>query len=239
VFSLRTAMLALLLFPADHRGPRPHAVTLVGQRLATRATRQASPLWFAEAVARGDSPKPNCKPPDASSRPGRRTTQEEANDPRAAPAHPAAKPSSPRRPLAGGTVVNRTQALVLGFFMVVVASLVVIRAAAPRVYDHALRFPSGWPRWAPTAFLVVLAAWIGLLTVGVLRRWRWTFWLILVAFLFGVLRVPVAILQLLGVLHAGTPPWYVLFQGLIGLAQLAIGLAMLAGYRRAGVGGAF
>jgi hypothetical protein len=26
----------------------------VGQRLATHATRQISPLWFAEAVARGD-----------------------------------------------------------------------------------------------------------------------------------------------------------------------------------------
>jgi hypothetical protein len=29
------------------------------------------------------------------------------------------------------------------------------------------------------------------------------------------------------------------FQGLIGLAQLAIGLAMLVGYRRSGVWGAF
>jgi hypothetical protein len=135
-------------------------------------------------------------------------------------------------------VVNRTQALVLGFFLVVTASLVVIRAAAPDVYDQALRFPSGWPRWAPSAFLLVLVAFIGLLTVGVLRRWRWAFWLILVAFLAGVLRVPVAILQLAGVLAARTPTWYVLFQGLIGLAQLAIGLAMLAGYRRADVWGA-
>jgi hypothetical protein len=135
-------------------------------------------------------------------------------------------------------MVNRTQALVLGFFLVVVASLVVIRAAAPAVYDQVLRFPSGWPRWAPTVFLVVLVGFIWLLAVGVLRRWRWTFWLILVAFLSGVLRVPVAILQLAGVLRASTPTWYVVFQGLIGLAQLAIGLAMLAGYRRAGVWGA-
>jgi hypothetical protein len=136
-------------------------------------------------------------------------------------------------------VVNRTQALVLGFFPLVVASLVVIRAVAPDVYHQALRFPPGWPGWVPTAFLLVLAVFIGLLTVGVLRRWRWTFWLILVAFLAGVLRVPVAILQLAGALPASTPTWYVLFQGLIGLAQLAIGLAMLAGYRRAGVWGAF
>jgi hypothetical protein len=135
-------------------------------------------------------------------------------------------------------MVNRTQALVLGFFLLVVASLVVIRAAAPRVYDQALRLPPGWPRWAPTAFLLALVAFIGLLTVGVLRRWRWTFWLILVAFLSGVLRVPVAVLQLAGALQASTPTWYVLFQGLIGLTQLAIGLAMLAGYRRAGVWGA-
>jgi hypothetical protein len=115
--------------------------------------------------------------------------------------------------------------------------LVVIRAAAPDVYDQALRLPSSWPRWAGIAFLVALCAFIALLAIGVLRRWRWTFWLILVAFLSGVLRVPVAIFQLTGVLHANTPTWYVLFQGLIGLAQLAIGLVMLAGYRRSGVWG--
>jgi hypothetical protein len=85
----------------------------------------------------------------------------------------------------------------------------------------------------------VLTAFLGLLTVGVLRRWRWTFWLVLLAFLAGVLRVPVAILQLTGVLAADVPIWYVTFQGVIGLAQVAIGLAMLAGYRRAGLWGAF
>jgi hypothetical protein len=54
-----------------------------------------------------------------------------------------------------------------------------------------------------------------------------------------VLRVPVAVLQLTGVLSASAPAWYIVFQGLIGVAQLAIGLAMLAGYRRSGVWGAF
>jgi hypothetical protein len=117
-------------------------------------------------------------------------------------------------------------------------SLVVIRAAAPEVYDQALRFPPSWPGWAGIAFLLALAAFLALLAVGVLRRWRWTFWLILVAFLAGVLRVPVAILQLTGVLRASVPSWYVVFQGLIGLVQLAIGLVMLAGYRRSGVWGA-
>ena len=128
--------------------------------------------------------------------------------------------------------------LVLGFFVVALGSLVVILVVAPEVYDQALRLPDG-SGVAEVGFLAVLTGFLGLLTVGVLRRWRWTFWLVLVAFLAGILRVPVAILQLTGVLAVDVPAWYVLFQGLIGLAQVAIGLAMLAGYRRSGVWGAF
>ena len=135
-------------------------------------------------------------------------------------------------------MVNRTQALVLGFFVVALISLLVILVAAPDVYDRALRLPDG-TRVAEVAFLVVLTGFLGLLAVGVLRRWRWIFWLVLVAFLAGLLRVPVAILQLTGVLPADVPSWYVTFQGIIGLAQVAIGLAMLAGYRRSGVWGSF
>ena len=135
-------------------------------------------------------------------------------------------------------MVNRTQALVLGFFLMAWVSLVVILVAAPEVYDQALRLP-GAGGVAEIAFLAALTGFITLLAVGVVRRWRWLFWLIMVAFLAGVLRVPVAILQLTGTLAAGTPTWYVTFQGLIGLVQLAIGLAMLAGYRRSGVWGAF
>ena len=135
-------------------------------------------------------------------------------------------------------MVNRTQALVLGFFGVAVVSLLVILVVAPDDYDQALRLPDG-SGVAEVAFLAVLTGFLGLLTVGVLRRWRWIFWLVLVAFLADVLRVPVAVLQLTGVLAADVPAWYVAFQGVIGLAQVAIGLAMLAGYRRAGVWGSF
>jgi hypothetical protein len=135
-------------------------------------------------------------------------------------------------------MVNRTQALVLGFFGVALSSLLVILVAAPDVYDQALRLPDG-SGVAEVGFLAVLTGFLGLLAVGVLRRWRWMFWLVLVAFLAGILRVPVAILQLTGVLGADAPTWYVAFQGVIGLAQVAIGLAMLAGYRRSGVWGAF
>jgi hypothetical protein len=118
-----------------------------------------------------------------------------------------------------------------------VGSLVVIRAAAPDVYDQAVSFPPSWPRWTKTIFLLALAAFLALVSIGVLRRWRWIFWLILVAFLAGALRVPAAALQLTDVVPTPLPNWYVVFQGLIGLVQLAIGLALLTEYRRSGAWG--
>lgn len=135
-------------------------------------------------------------------------------------------------------MVNRTQTLVLGFFLVILISVLAIRVAAPEVYDQALRLPSG-QRQFESIFLAALVTFIGLLAIGVWRRWRWTFWLITVAFLAGVLRVPAVVLQLTGLLAADAPTWYLLFQGFLGLAQFAIGLAMVAGYRRAGVWGAY
>jgi len=135
-------------------------------------------------------------------------------------------------------MVNRTQAVVLGFLLLAWVSLLVILASAPEVYDQALRLSPG-DRPLELGFLALLSGFIGLLVIGVVRRWRWTFWLVLVAFLFGVLRVPVAILQLTGVVAVSGPSWYIVFQGLLGVLQFAIGLAMVAGYRRAGVWGAF
>jgi hypothetical protein len=135
-------------------------------------------------------------------------------------------------------MVNRTQTLVLAFFLVVVVSVLAIRVAAPDVYDQAFRLPPG-DRRSETIFLAALVAFIVLLAIAVFRRWRWIFWVITVAFLAGVLRVPVVSLQLMGVLAADTPTWYLLFQGVLGVVQSAVGLAMVAGYRRAGVWGAF
>ena len=147
---------------------------------------------------------------------------------------------SRREVVLGQLRLNRTQGLVLGFFILAWASLVTILLAAPEVYDQALRFPaSSDRRLFELAFLAALSAFLVLLGVGVVRRWRWTFWLIVVAFLAGVLRVPVSILQLSGVLRAEGPTWYVLLQAIIGIVQVGIGLAMLAGYRRSGVWGSF
>jgi len=132
--------------------------------------------------------------------------------------------------------INRTQALVLGFFVVVWATLVALFALAPEVYYRALKLSSAG---AGLLFLLGISAFIALLGIGVMRRWRWTFWLIAFAFLFGVLRIPASVLALEGVLPADGPTWYVLYQAFVGLVQFAIAVLMLVGYRRAGTWGAF
>jgi hypothetical protein len=124
--------------------------------------------------------------------------------------------------------------LVLGFFICVWVGLVAIFVLSPDIYAQALRLVPGERRTIEMVFLAALSALIVLLGIGVLRRWRWIFWLILIAFLFGVLRVPASMLQLVGLLPATGPPWYETLQGTIGVVQFVIALAMLAGYRRAG-----
>ncbi|HEX5912308.1 MAG TPA: hypothetical protein VFY54_04180 [Rubrobacter sp.] len=89
--------------------------------------------------------------------------------------------------------INRTQALVLGFFVLAWASLVALFAAAPEVYGRALGLSSAEGR---LLFLGAITALLALLSIGVIRRWRWVFWLIFVAFLFGPLRVVASVLAL-------------------------------------------
>ena len=134
--------------------------------------------------------------------------------------------------------INRTQAVVLGFVLLAWLSLLSILVAAPEVLDGQLRLPAG-NRPAEIAFLVALSAFLALLAIGVVRRWRWTFWLVLVAFLAGLLRLPASVLELTGILPSAGPTWYTLLQAAIGLVQFVIGLGMLVGFRKAGVWGAF
>ena len=135
-------------------------------------------------------------------------------------------------------MINRSQGLVIGFFIVALISLGAILAFAPAVYANVLKVPTDSGA-LEAAFLSALAAFIAFLSIGVFRRWRWMFWLIVVAFLAGVLRVPASILELTGTLPTSLPGWYVIFQGVVGITQFAIGLALLRGFRRAGVWGRF
>jgi hypothetical protein len=134
---------------------------------------------------------------------------------------------------------NRTQRLVLGFVVLALIALVAILLIAPEIYDSTLNLGPGPHLLPDLAFLIAISAFIALLAVGVLRRWRWMFWLVLVAFLAGILRLLASALQLMNVLPAGGPRWYVALQAAIGVIQFLIGLAMIAGYRKRGAWGAF
>jgi hypothetical protein len=118
-------------------------------------------------------------------------------------------------------------------------ALVVILVFAPGVYLDPLKPLPLTRTLVEIGLLTAVTALIALLAVGVLRRWRWFFWLIVAAFLAGLLRVPATVLELTGVLPAGGPVWYVVVQGAIGVCQFAVALALLLGYREAGVWGPF
>lgn len=115
----------------------------------------------------------------------------------------------------------------VAFFAAVLLALVVILAVDPGIYTAVAPVP-------PIAFLLPIATLIVLLCVGVVKRWRWTFWLILLAFAAGVLRVPASILELAGVVKATSPAWYVVLQGVIGVVQVIIAVQMYLGFRRGG-----
>ena len=109
----------------------------------------------------------------------------------------------------------------------------------PEIYNRAMKLPAGPHPVADLGFLGAISALIALLGFGVVRRWRLVFWLILGAFLVGgAVRIPASVLELAGVLAPAGPVWYVLFQAALGCVQVAIGIFMLAGYRRAGPWGA-
>ncbi|MDQ6876689.1 MAG: hypothetical protein M3082_03120 [Candidatus Dormibacteraeota bacterium] len=134
-------------------------------------------------------------------------------------------------------MVNRTQAVVLGFFLLAWLSLIGIFVVDPEIYRGTLKQLPGYGTSYPLLFLAVISIFISLLSVGVILRWRWTFWLILIAFAAGLLRIPASGLQLLRIIPPTGPAWYLLLQALIGLVQAVIALMMLMGYRRSGIWG--
>lgn len=138
--------------------------------------------------------------------------------------------------------MTRTKAIVLSLFAAYWIIVVVLLMAARPVYDGLLAQAvplSGDPLPAEIGTLLALTALLAMLSIGVIRGWRWTFWLILAAFLAGILRVPTSALQLAGILARQAPAWYVVLQAVVGLIQFLIALTMLAGYRKAGIWGAF
>ena len=95
--------------------------------------------------------------------------------------------------------MNGLQWSVVAFFSAIWAALTAILVAAPAIYSLAL---GSVP---PVAFFAAISLLIAACVVGVARRWRWVFWLILGAFLAGAFRVVASALQLGGAIPIDNP----------------------------------
>jgi hypothetical protein len=136
-------------------------------------------------------------------------------------------------------VVNRMQGLILGFFALAWMGLVALLVGMPEVLDHIFHLSTEARHKGEVVFVLLITAFLLVLAIGVVRRWRWTFWLITIAFLAGAIRIPVAVLQLSNVMPSDGPPLYEVLQAAIGLVQFALGVTMLGGYRTGGPWGEF
>ncbi len=133
---------------------------------------------------------------------------------------------------------RRLQRTLLPFFLLAVLFLVVVYVAAPSIYTNTLSLmpsPTGRYPAATTLLLAGVGVFLSIVMIGVLRRWRWVFWLVLVATGSMILDVPVTLLQMTGILPALFPLWYSLCR--MGASLIAVGIFvwMLQIYRRHGV----
>src|SRR6266702_5530199 len=107
--------------------------------------------------------------------------------------------------------VKRLERVLIAFFLACALFVVVVYVAAPSVYTTVLLLsasPQDRYPFPATLFLVALLGFIAVVIVGVVRHWRWLFWLLLVAFGFSILQIPATILQLIGVVPDSFPAWY-------------------------------
>ncbi len=126
----------------------------------------------------------------------------------------------------------------IAFFILVATSLLVVYLADPAIYAQSLSLTSSPTERYPvpvTLSLVGILVLITLLILGIVRNFRWLFWLILLAFTSSVIQMPVDGLQLLGVFPNPYPVWYNLFRGGVGFIELSFVFWMIQTYRHQGV----
>ena len=135
-------------------------------------------------------------------------------------------------------LVHRLERVLITLFLLLALFAVAVYAAAPSIYTSTLplsrtdRYPI-----PATLFLVALLVFITIVIVGVVRHWRWLFWLLLIAFSCMILEVPATILQLTGVVPNlfAFPVWYSLCRMGVSLLAVIIAAWMLSIYRHYGV----
>src|SRR5258707_392798 len=102
----------------------------------------------------------------------------------------------------------RLERTVIAFFILAALSLLVVYVTSPSIYAQSLSLTSSPANRYPvpvTLFLVGILAVIALLILGVVRHWRWVFWLMLIAFAGSALQIPATLLQMTGVLPTADP----------------------------------
>jgi hypothetical protein len=130
------------------------------------------------------------------------------------------------------------QRALIAFFASTVAVLVVLYLVAPSIYLQTLLQDPQATDTHPLAvnlFFVAILTFVATLCVGVVRRWRWIFWLTPVAFLASLLEIPAGILQLMDVIPIQQPAWYIILRMAIALVEFALGIWMLRIWRTCGV----
>ena len=135
-------------------------------------------------------------------------------------------------------LLHRLERILIAFFLVAVLFLLLVYVAAPSIYTQTLSLHSSPTDRYPlpvTLFLVAILVFIAILIVGVVRHWRWLFWLLLVAFGFSIFQIPVTILQLTGVIPDPFPVWYSLCRMGVAIIEVVIAVWMVQIYRHYGV----
>jgi hypothetical protein len=135
-------------------------------------------------------------------------------------------------------IVKRLEQVLITFFVLAALFLVVVYVADPSIYTKTLLLePSPADRYPLPVmlFLAGILVFIAFVILGVVRHWRWLFWVLLVAFGFMILEVPATILQLIGVVPSLFPVWYSLCRMGVSVIAVIIAVWMIQIYRQYGV----
>ena len=133
-----------------------------------------------------------------------------------------------------GTHALRLQIVLIIFLSLATLSLCIMYIADPSLYTQSFALVSSPPDRYPlpvTLFLVGVVIFIALLIFGVLRRWRWLFWLLLIAFSCSLLQIPAILLQIVDILPGSDPLWYSLLRVAVALVEVGIAVWMIQIYR--------
>ena len=136
--------------------------------------------------------------------------------------------------------IFRLGTVLIAFFVLAACSIIIVYFVDPSIYAKVLKLePTTTDRYpfASTLFLVAILIFIAILIFGVIKHWRWLFWLLLIANSFSILEVPATILQLTGVVPEVYPTWYSIYRMGIAVIQVGIAIWMIRIYFQYGVWG--